>query len=459
MSLLSLHQISYCHLSGVPVFANVTFAIDPGDRIALVGPNGCGKSTLLRVMAGEFEPVTGSMTRRRGMRAAYLAQVLTREAGDRPRSGGERVREAIEACRRADADLLLLDEPTNHLDSEAREHLERFLVAQRAAFIVVSHDREFLNRVTKRTIEMSRGKVREFAGNYDEYRRQRALIERQEWAGYDAQQSRIAAAERAAEHRDRVAAKTAKAPPGARHSHDFYRAKAARVARTGRLLRERVVHEGELAKPWEEQSISKLDFSRVPVSGEIVFRAQGLTKTADRGRSLFADLSFTVRRGERWILRGQNGSGKTTLLRVLLGEAAPEGAGSVEFGSRVRIGYYAQEAENLDPSRTAVEIARESGADESAARTMLACLRMPADKVARPVATLSAGERSKVALTRLLLSEVNLLLLDEPANHLEMEAIEALENALQQFPGAIVLVSHDRRLADALGGEVLNLST
>jgi ATP-binding cassette subfamily F protein 3 len=153
---------------------------------------------------------------------------------------------------------------------------------------------------------------------------------------------------------------------------------------------------------------------------------------------------------------GRNGSGKSTLMRILAGVLSPD-AGEVQLGARVRAGYYPQEGETLNGSLTAIEICRDSTSDETAARTLLGCLKLSAERATRPVSTLSAGERAKVAMARLLLSEANLLLLDEPTNHLDIDAIEALEPALARFPGAIVFASHDRAFIDALGGQVLDL--
>jgi ATP-binding cassette, subfamily F, member 3 len=370
-------------------------------------------------------------------------------------SGGERVRAALARCLLSAADLVLLDEPTNHLDVATREWLEDYLAGLTAACVVVSHDRVFLNRATRRTLALERGRLTDCAGNYDFYRAERALRERQAWEQYEGQQRRAAAAERAAEQRARLSVKVATPPNGEHGSRDFYRRKAAKVARTGRILRERQMLEEPAEKPWSEQPIPKLDFVNVPGSGNSVLRADRLTKTFGP-KALFEDLSLHIRRGERWTILGPNGSGKTTLLRILAGQIQPD-FGELHIGQQVKIGYYAQETENLDPSWTAIETCRHATNDEAAARTLLGCWKLPAERVTRPIATLSAGERAKVALARLLLSEVNLLLLDEPTNHLEIEAIEALLATLHQFPGTIVFVSHDRHLIETLGHQSLRL--
>jgi ATPase subunit of ABC transporter with duplicated ATPase domains len=450
--MLQMHQISYDVRPGLPLFAGASLQLNPRDRVALVGPNGAGKTTLLRILAGELEPDTGRVIRRSGLRLTYLPQEPPRLAG---LSAGQRMRAELARCLLSDADVVLLDEPTNHLDSAAREWLERLILRSEAAMVVVSHDRGFINRIATRTAELRRGSLRLFEGNYDRYLSQRELVERQQWQRYETSQRRAAAEAEAAERRLRLSLKVARAPEGAKQSHDFYRAKAARVARTSRILKERSSRVKQAEKPWEEQAIPALDFSHVPRSEEIVARASLLTKGYD-GRTVIDGLDWEVARGDRWVLSGPNGSGKSTLLRLLLGEERAD-SGQLRVGAKARIGYLAQEGENLRPDRTALELCLDAIPDETRARTMLACLKMPADQVLRPLRTLSAGERTKAGLAYLLLSGANLLLLDEPTNHLEIEAREALEQALAGYPGTLILVTHDEWLAAAVATHRLEL--
>ncbi|MCC6365589.1 MAG: ABC-F family ATP-binding cassette domain-containing protein [Bryobacterales bacterium] len=450
--MLSVQNLSYSHVSGVPLLRAVTFAVDPGDRIGLAGANGSGKTTLLRLLAGELEPDSGVIVRRKGLSTEMLHRPSEQEL-----SSGQRTREGLARVMRAGADLLLLDEPTNHLDLEAREWLAQWLMRQKITCVVVSHDRAFLNEVTTRTIAIERGAVRVYAGNYGFAMEEREAGESRQWGQYEAQQRRIAAAESAAEKRQRLAAKVAKAPPGMRQSRDFYARKAAKVARTGRILREREKLEPTIAKPWEEQGIPELDFSNVPYCSELVLNAEGLTVGYAEAAPVIEDLSFFVHRNERWAVLGSNGSGKTTLLRALLGDLPPR-RGRLHWGSGVRVGYYAQEHEHLEESKTPLEVCMEVCPDETAVRTLLACLRLRSDLVGQPLRLLSLGERSKTALTRLLLGGYNVLLLDEPTNHLEMEAQEALAGALRQYPGAVIFVSHDRWFVEKTATAILDLS-
>ena len=370
-------------------------------------------------------------------------------------SSGQRARAELARLLLSPADLLLVDEPTNHLDVEAREWLEGYLSGIEAACLLISHDRVFLERVTSRTLELRRGALTEFAGSYEIYREQRALAERQAWGRYEAQQRREAAAVRAAEQRMRTAAKVARPPAGVRHGHDFYQAKAARLQRTARILRERSTHEPRAVKPFVETAIPVLDFPDVRRSGGPVLRIEGLSKSFD-GKPLFEGLSLFVGRGERWAVLGPNGSGKTTLLRLVRGLDRAD-AGAIEIGAGVRIGYFSQEGEHMDPELSPLAFCLQANPDETRVRTILGCLKVRADQVRQPIGSMSGGERAKVALAALLLGGADLLLLDEPTNHLDIEAREALEGTLVQYPGAILFVSHDRRFVEKLAENRIDL--
>ena len=515
MSLLSLTGLSFRYLSTIELFRDATFSIGQGDCLALVGTNGAGKSTLLRILAGELKPTSGRVVRRKDLRVAtaeqqgatgkgslfdyvfgaqpHLASLRTQLAAaqdaapcdygelvndydaaggytaeaqterilsglgftkadcDLPLtslSGGQRTRAGLARALHSEADVLLLDEPTNHLDIAAREWLEEQLAGCRAS-VIVSHDRTLLRKAANRVLEIERGRVTLFEGGYDAYRAQRAVLERQSWENYEAFQRRKSAAEQAAQKRSRLAVKVATPPPDVRNGHDFYRRKAAKVARTARILRERVDHEPPVAKPWEEQPIPDLEFAGVRRSGDIALSVRHLAKSYP-GKSLFADVGFELARGRRLAITGRNGSGKSTLLRVLLGLESPDG-GTVRFGAHVSTGHYAQDAENLDRTSTPLQLCGSS----TFARTLLACLKVRADRVDQPLADASAGERAKVALVGLLVGEYNLLFLDEPTNHLDIEAQEALEKTLGRYPGTIVLVTHDRTFLEAMSPDYL----
>ncbi|MBL8213728.1 MAG: ABC-F family ATP-binding cassette domain-containing protein [Bryobacterales bacterium] len=358
-------------------------------------------------------------------------------------SGGQRTRAGLARALHTESDLLLLDEPTEHLDIRAREWLGAQLAGVRTC-VVVSHDRAFLRSIATRVLEIERGRVRLFEGGYDFYRNARQLADRQAWEAYEGYERRRTAMQAASQRRSQLAAQVATAPAGTKGDNDFYARKSAKVARTARLLRERVDRGPVVEKPWEEQPIPKLDFGSVRRSGDVVLSAVGLSKAYGQ-KVLLRDLTLQLVRGERLAISGPNGAGKTTLLRLLLGLEPPD-AGEVRQGAHVIVGHYAQDAENLDRSLTPLEIC----GSHTQARTMLACLKVHPDRVDQPLSQASAGECAKVALARLLVSGANLLVLDEPTNHLDIEAQEALEQALPQYPGAVVLVTHDRAFLEAM---------
>jgi ATPase subunit of ABC transporter with duplicated ATPase domains len=371
-------------------------------------------------------------------------------------SSGQRALAQLAKLLLAPTDLLLIDEPTNHLDMAAREWLEEYLTHLDVAYLVVSHDRAFLNRATTRTFELARQALVVYEGDYEFYVEQRALRESQAWEGFSARERRAAAARRAAERRAALARRVAKPPQGVRAGKDFYAHKAAKVARTARILRERTLRLPAAEKPWREDPIPSLDFPNIARRSSVALRVEGLSKAFD-GKLLFQNLSFYVQSGARWAILGPNGCGKTTLFRILLGHETAD-SGSVQFGGKTRLGYYAQEGENLDDSRSPLELCLEVHPDETWVRTVLGCLRLRGEEVRHAIQTMSAGESAKVALARLLVSGADFLLLDELTNHLDIETREAVEDALLRFPGTILFISHDRYFVEKLADEILDLS-
>lgn len=363
-------------------------------------------------------------------------------------SGGERMRAELARAISTPADLLILDEPTNHLDAAARDWLAEALNSRTGASIVASHDRSLLSAFAGRIIEVDEARARVFESGYVDYRRARALMDAQAWGAYEAFQRRKAAVERAAQRRDTLAGRVARTPGGIRGGKDHYARKAAKVARTARILRSRVSDSHRVEKPWEDPPIDGLTFDRMTRSGDLVLVAEGLAKSF-AGRTLFRGLSFHLRRGGRLVIRGANGSGKTTLLKIIEGSLPPD-QGSVQLGAHVEPAVVAQDLAALDAHLSPFEIC---GSD-LAARTLLACLKLRRECLNRPLRELSGGERTKVALARILNSRANLLLLDEPTNHLEIEAQEALELALRLYPGTVIAVSHDSFFIEALGSDL-----
>jgi len=281
---------------------------------------------------------------------------------------------------------------------------------------------------------------------------QRATRDRAAIAAYDQSRRQAEADREAAARREALANRVARPPAGTQKS-PFYRAKSARVARAARIIRERQSRGPSISKPWEEQSIPGLSFSRVTRTSEYPVRLRGVTHTFGH-RPLIQNIDLDLPRGARLALSGPNGCGKTTLLRILARELTPTG-GAVMLDSHVRPAYLAQEGENLTAAFTPLELCLQSRGDETEVRTMLACLKLPAAKITRPIASLSAGERTKAGLAMLLVSECNLLLLDEPTNHLEIEARDALQQALAGYPGTVVIATHDEWLVQHLSAQRL----
>ncbi len=370
-------------------------------------------------------------------------------------SAGQRARAQLARLLLASADLLLIDEPTNHLDIAGREWLEDYLLQLDAAYLIVSHDRAFLTRAATRTFELKRQTLTVYEGNYAFYVQQRDLRESQAMQRFGLSQRRAASARRASEQRLALSQRVARAPRGVRHGKDYYAAKAARVARTARLLRERAIHNPAPEKPWQEDPIPPLDFPNTRRLSGVALNAWGLSKSFG-DKHLFRDLNFCVHSASRWAVLGPNGCGKSTLFRIILGEETCD-AGKVQVSAKANFGYYAQEGEHLDLSLSPVELCKELDPDETRARTILGCLRLRGEQVTRALQTMSAGERAKVALARLLLSGANFLLLDELTNHLDIESREAVEDALLRFPGTVMFITHDRYFVEKLADEVLVL--
>jgi len=491
------------------VLSDLTFQVEPRQRLGIVGANGSGKSSLLKAISGDVTAAAGSLTLAPRTRTAYLAQEL--EAGphesvyadalhSRPDilslrgrlegleaamarasgaeqavlvedygvvqheyerldgyaydnrvaevlhgvglteadqalapgalSGGQRRRLALAKLLLQDADLLLLDEPTNHLDLEAIEWLEGFLRLSRAGMLIVSHDRRFLERTADDILELQAGLGEWYPGNYRQYvrlRRERRAVRQKE---YEAQQEYIA-----------------------RTEEFIRRYKAGQRAREARGRQTRLDRLARVAPPADDQQIRiRLKAS---VTSDLIFQSDGLTLSypSPSGGGLGWGLkvpAFTVNAGERVAIVGANGSGKTSLLKALLGELRPL-AGRIKIGPRVAMRYYDQHLADLDPSKTVLtELQDAFGLPEETLRTFLGRLLFHGDDAFKTIRSLSGGEKSRVALAKLMLDDAGLLLLDEPTNHLDIPAQEMLEEALQDFEGTIVFVSHDRYFIDAI---------
>ncbi|SDC30154.1 MULTISPECIES: ABC-F family ATP-binding cassette domain-containing protein [unclassified Candidatus Frackibacter] len=347
-------------------------------------------------------------------------------------SGGQKTRAALARLLLQEPDLLLLDEPTNHLDLEAKEWLEDYLINYTGALVIISHDRYFLDQVINRVWELEKGRLEKYKGNYSFYleeKEHRLLTWQRE---YEKQQKKIKKTE--AYIRKNKAGVNSKQARG-------------RQKKLDRM--ERIPPPPKLSKP-------KIDFNVSSVSGQEVLEIRGLTKSYGK-ETLFEDINFKLYRGEKVALVGPNGSGKSTLFKLLLNQEEAD-LGKIKLGARVKMGYYAQENENLSLDYNLVEeLQKVDEVTKSQARDLLARFLFQGDDVFKEIATLSGGEKARVSLAKLTLEEHNLLLLDEPTNHLDIRSKELLEEALQNYSGTVIIISHDRYFLDEVVDKVFAL--
>ena len=426
------------------VLDGLSLSVTPSSRIGVVGPNGIGKSTLLRILAGAEEPDAGAVTHEpAGLAVSYLVQ----ERSMNGLSGGEAARRNLEAILASDADVLLLDEPTNDLDFAGLELLERFVDGHRGGLVAVSHDRAFLERMTSIVeLEAETRRVRVYAGGWSEYVEQRsAARERHEsaYAGYVSERERLdEQAQRMRQWEERGYGQGRKK----KKTKDVKKQAAKKLA-----------HVERVEKPWMPWTL-RLSLSPAARGGDVVARLE--EAVVERGGFRVGPVDLELRHGDRLALVGRNGSGKTTLLKALLGEL-PLASGRRRLGPGTVLGELPQgPGPFAGPERLLDRFVALSGLSQGEARSLLATFALRADDVLRPGRSLSPGERSRAAIALLAARGVNALVLDEPTNNLDLEAIEQLELALAGYEGAAVLVTHDRRFLEAFGAtQALELPT
>ncbi|HTO77358.1 MAG TPA: ABC-F family ATP-binding cassette domain-containing protein [Thermoanaerobaculia bacterium] len=493
------------------VLRDVTWQHNPGQKVGLVGRNGAGKTTLLRLVLGREEPDAGAIVKASGVRIATVEQMLEADLSEtlhdyaaaafehlhkieaelrrlehamadgqdsaavhdkydalshrfeneggydmvaevekalsglgfdkadfarplRELSGGQKNRAMLARAILSSPDVLLLDEPTNHLDFNAVEFLEDYLARSRRAYLVVTHDRRFLDRVAEEIVDLENGRLTSYTGGYTSYRRQKA--------------ERVLAATRVFEKQQEFIEK----------EKEYIRRNIAGVnSRQAKGRRTKLARLEIVEKPTEDTTRVAFRFEAARVGGRTFLRAKHL----DAGYEsvpIVRDVSFELLRGERLGILGENGTGKTTLLKTLAGRLPPL-AGSVSAGHDVSIGYYDQELSDLDPSRRAIDAVWDEhpGETEEAMRSYLARFAFRGDDAFAEISGLSGGEKGRLTLAVVMRQMHNLLLLDEPTNHLDLDSREALEESLDDFPGSIVFVSHDRAFIDRLATRVLDL--
>src|SRR6516164_4213464 len=497
------------------VFVDASFQLNPGEKVGLVGPNGAGKTTLFRMIVGEESPDEGevSVPKRltigyfrqdveemkgrsvldeaiagsgrvgdlhhelealhRGMadpdRAGEMDRILARfgevqeeyehlggyalEAQAREvlhglglkddqidgdvglLSGGWKMRVALARVLLGRPDVLLMDEPTNHLDLESIIWLEQFLKSFPGALLMTSHDREFMNRIVARIAEIDSGEIVVYSGNYDFYERERNIREANQQAAFARQQAMLAKEQRFIER------------------FKTHAAKAAQVQSRIKALDK--IEKIELPKT---RRVVKFEFRVPPRSGDQVAVLENLHKRYG-ARVIYDGFNLTIRRGERWAVMGRNGAGKTTLLKMIAGASAPD-AGSVRLGASLYMGYFAQQSlDVLNPDLTVIEQLQQDFPHDSlgSLRNLAGAFQFSGEDVDKKIRSLSGGEKSRLAIARMLYNPPNFLVLDEPTNHLDLATKEMLVEALKDFEGTMIFVSHDRTFLRGLATRVLEL--
>ena len=501
-------------IGGAPLFSNISFVINSKDRIALMGKNGAGKSTLLKILSGSREATRGKVSVPEGVSVAYLPQHLMTEDGrtvfeeaeqafshihemaarmealnqelttrtdyDSPEymaiieevttlgekyyaieeinydkaieltllglgfkrsdftrqtsefSGGWRMRIELAKLLLQKPDVLLLDEPTNHLDIESIQWLEDFLIETGQTVVVISHDRAFVDHITTRTLEITMGRLYDYKVNYSEYQRLRAERREQQMKAYEEQQKFIA------------------------ETTDFIERFKGTYSKTNQVQsRVRMLEKLELVEVDEiDTSAIRLRFPPAPRSGNYPVQMEGVGK-AFGDKRIFSDVNLMIERGDKIAFVGKNGEGKSTLVRCIMKELEHEGV--LTLGHNVQIGYFAQnQAAIEDETRTVFQTIDDvaEGEIRTKIKDLLGAFMFGGEASTKKVKVLSGGERTRLALLKLLLEPYNLLILDEPTNHLDMKTKEVLKQALLNYDGTLILVSHDRDFLDGLVSKV-----
>jgi ATP-binding cassette subfamily F protein 3 len=485
--ILTVNDLSKSYGTDI-ILDGLRFQVGPGERVGIIGRNGAGKSTLLRILAGDEAASSGGFRVRAGSRVGFLRQdagdifgqeettvigvmraayerlaasgaevyesevrgilrsmAFTDAMMDSPAirlSGGEKTRLAFAVLLLEKPDIMLLDEPTNHLDIGTQNWLEQKLAAWKGTVLLVTHDRYFLDRTVNRIFEIENHRLKIYTGTYSVYAEQKRLQREIEFRAWENQQAEI------------------------RRQEDMIRKMKERgtekLAKRAASREKRLAGVERVERPESEQRALSLRFDEITRSGDDALNGEGLSKSFGypERRLLFENVNFDIKRGERVCLVGANGIGKTTLLRMILGRTAPD-EGNVRKGVNVRIGYFEQEQRFQDSGRSVLDEMTSAyrSYSETEMRGILARFLFTGDMVFREISALSGGERAKLSLVKLILSGANTLLLDEPTNHLDIPSREAIEDALLEFPGTLLIVSHDRYFLNKIPTHIAELTS
>ena len=438
--ILNISNLSKSYV-GQSVLKEVSFHLEEKEKAAIVGINGSGKTTLLRCILGIEEADEGGIAFSKDKKMAYLAQqhadMEQEDEEYESLSGGQKTKKRLEEILMEKPDLLILDEPTNHLDIGSIQWLEKVLKRYDGAVLLVSHDRYFLDKIVTKVIDLERGKARMYLGNYTAYAEKKKMIREAERKAYENQQAEI-------KHQEAVIEKL----------KQFNREKSIKRAESREKLLSKVER---LEQPEDLQNEMRLLFMPREASGNDVLVAKDLGKSFD-GKRLFSHGTFSIQRGEHVAVIGDNGTGKTTLLKILNGLIQAD-EGEFRLGSKVKIAYYDQEHAVLHMEKTLFDEIQDTYPDmnNTRVRNVLAAFLFTGDDVYKRVGDLSGGERGRVSLAKLMLSDANFLILDEPTNHLDIQGKEVLEEAIRNYEGTVLYVSHDRYFINQTATRIMEL--
>ncbi len=473
MTILNLGKV--CLSYGVTdILKNISFSVNEGDKVGIIGVNGAGKTSLLNIISNNAQYNSGEVHIKKGAKIGFLKQHISEEhekttvydlvfsslkeeyktkaAGVlkslgipeelhglnmETLSGGQKTRIALASVMMGDFDIIILDEPTNHLDTETLASLEGMIKNSKKTFLIVSHDRYFLDKVTSHTLEIENCECTMYSGSYSIFAEKKRKLREDAIKHYNSQQKEIA----------RIEAFVANQRKWNRE-HNIIAAES-RLKALDRMEK--------LSKPKNHPKSISFQFKNSQ-SGEDVLDVRNISKSYN-GKKLF-QLSFSLKKGQRLFLLGANGCGKSTLLKILTNREIADD-GNFEYGYNQEIGYYDQEMQNLNENNTVFEevYGLESENSVSKVRTLLASFNFIGDDVFKPISALSGGERARLSICKMVLEEKSLIILDEPTNHLDIPSREILENALSQYEGTILCVSHDRYFIKSLATHIVEINS